>query len=166
MTVDLPADLRAFLGSGRQLTYDPAGCEAGRVTLRALHELRLERFPVDLQSSELEEQDPHRGELGCYVVPAIDLLAGCDGGHDPRGLLLWLPVERRYGTWDPDHGGLLLFGADTTWDVIAAAPAAHLDAQWRDASEDAPVTEPIAPWRHEYSGEQLHEPLPLPGVVR
>lgn len=162
MRVELPDDLREFLASGRQLAYDAATCEAGRVTLRALADLRIERFPVDLQSSDLAAEDPHRGELGCWLVPGVDLVATAGGDHDPRGLLLWLPVERRFGIWDPDHGSLRLFRDGTTWSEIAAEPASFIDAQW----DEGVPTEQLRAWAHEYSPEQLHEPLPFAGDVR
>jgi hypothetical protein len=158
---NLPADLVAFLEAGRQLEYDPTTCEAGSLTLLPLDKLKVELFPMDCQSTPIEEEDPHYRELGCYLVPAVNLVAECDGGYDPVGFLLWFPEEGRYGTWDSSHTYLAGFPKEVTWEQIVAAPAQHINSQWIGAFPDSAPAEPLVPWpRYRYSTEQLFEPQP------
>lgn len=72
----LPKDLLAFLRAGRRLEYDPAKCEASLVTLPPAGTLKVESFPMDCQSTPVEEEDPHYREMGCCLVAAVDLVVG------------------------------------------------------------------------------------------
>lgn len=158
--LDLPADLVAFLAAGRQLQYDPSTCEAGRVTLLPVAALRLERFPVETSGSPVFEQDPHFPEVYSYLVLGVNLVAGCEH-YDPVGILLWLPVERRYGVWDSSHCTIQMFGPEVTWDRIAAAPAQHINAGWSGIDPKAPPMEDLVPWpTHPYGDDQVYEPQP------
>ena len=158
--LNLPQDLANFLQAGRSLDYNAAECEAGLVTLVEWASLKLERFPVDTQSTPLEEADPRRGDLGCYLVPAVNLTKEAEG-YDGTGLLLWLPEHQRYGTWDSSHPFLAAFPKATTWTDIAAHPLMYINAQWEGAFEDAAESEPLVPWpEHPYSAEQCYEPRP------
>jgi hypothetical protein len=159
--LNLPEDLIAFLRSCKQLEYDPTKCEAGAVTLLPLGQLKVELFPMDCQGSNLEEEDPHRGELGCYLVDGVNLVAGCTGGYNPVGLLLWLTREGRYGTWsDGDYPCIGVFGPLINWSRIAEAPAQHINAQWAFVEDSAPASS-LVPWpRYPYSAEQVYQPLP------
>src|SRR4051794_40520841 len=105
----LPVDLMAFLAAGRQLEYDPKLCEAGAISLLPLSELRLQRFPVETGSLDVFEQDPHYPNRNSYLVLGVDLVAGTTGGYDQEALLMWLPVEARYGIWDSSHCGIRMF---------------------------------------------------------
>ncbi len=156
---DLPADLVRFLLSGHELRYDPSECEAGSVGLVPLDQLAIQLFPVDVQSSAIEVDDPHRGELGCYMVPAVNLTNRADGGYDPVGLLLWLPVERRFATWDSSHPFISVFDPEVTWTDIAGNPPRFINAQWEGAFDDSAPTRPLVPWpRHSYRTDQVYEP--------
>ena len=151
---NLPADLVAFLRSGKPLKYDPEACEAGAVELLPLDKLKVEFFPMTPDSPD----DPHAGEYGSYLVAGVSLLGSCDG-YDPVGLLLWLPLDERYGTWDGEHGTLRVFRKNVSWTVIAKNAPRHINAQWEDEGS-APVTD-LAPWeRHPHNAEQLHQALP------
>src|SRR6185436_13140314 len=90
-------DLVAFFAAEKQLEYDPELCEAGAITLVPLSDLKLERFPVEAGSLPVFEQDPHYPNVNSYLVLGVNLVANCTGDYDATGLLLWLPVERRYG---------------------------------------------------------------------
>jgi hypothetical protein len=159
--LQLPADLVAFLAAGRQLEYDPTTCEAGAVTLVPLAELKLERFPMETGGLAVFEQDPHYPKCGSYLVAAVNLTAKCTGDYDAVGLLLWLPVERWYGTWDDSHCTLRMFGAEVTWTRIVASPARHINAQWSGMDPKAPPVEDLVPWpSHPYSERQLYHPQP------
>ncbi len=36
--------------------------------------LKVELFPMDCQSTPVEEDDPHYREMGCYLVPVVNLV--------------------------------------------------------------------------------------------
>jgi hypothetical protein len=150
----LPADLVAFLQRGKQPKYDPSLCEAGAITFLPLDKLRVEFFPMTPESPD----DPHAGQYGSYLVAGVSLVASCKA-YDPVGLLLWLPLDGRYGTWDGEHGTLRVFRANVSWSTIARDPPRYINAQWR-LKGSAPVSD-LAPWGlHPYNAEQLHDPLP------
>ena len=68
---------------------------------------------------------------GYYTVPAISLTAKCEA-YSPEYILLWLPNEKMFGTWDEDHWVLLVFRG-ASWDDIVKDPLPYLNAQWDDA---------------------------------
>lgn len=157
--LNLPPDLLAFLTEGKQLQYDPESCEAGTITLVSLPELKLERFPVETGSLDLYESDPHFPGRNSYLVLGVNLVANCTGGYEPIGLLLWLPVELRYGIWDSSHCGIQVFGPEVTWDEIAAKPIPHLNAGWEGIDPESPPMDALVPWpAHPYHTDQVHEP--------
>jgi hypothetical protein len=160
--LDLPTDLLAFLASGKQLEYDPDPCEAGAITLLPLSELKPERFPVETGSLPVYEQDPHYPDVKSYLVLGINLVANCSGDYESVGLLLWLPVERRYGIWDSSHCGIQVFGSEVTWDQIATNPVPHINAGWTGIDPAAPPMEELVPWPvHPYSDKQVYSPQPV-----
>jgi predicted RNase H-like HicB family nuclease len=158
----LPADLTAFLREGRQLDYNPSLCEAGRIELIPARSVRLHLFPMDCQSTPVEADDPHRRELGCYLVRAVNLVARCEH-YLPEGLLMWFPDEGRYGNWDSEHHGICLFHEDVTWRKVSESPDHFLDLNWHSWDEDD--LECLVPWpRYPYCEKQIHDPvIPLPG---
>ncbi len=102
--------------------------------------------------------DPHAGEHGSYLVAGVSLVASCDN-YDPVGLLLWLPLDGRYGTWDGEHGTLRVFQEGVDWSAIAKDTARYINSQW-EMECSAPVSD-FTPWgRHHYNAEQFHRPLP------
>jgi hypothetical protein len=160
-SLDLPADLVAFFAVGKQLEYDPGPCEAGAITLLPLSELKLERFPVETGSLPEYEQDPHYPDVKSYLVLGVNLVASCTGDYEPVGLLLWLPVERRYGIWDSSHCGIQVFGSEVTWRRITENPVPHLNAGWTGIDPDAPPMEELVPWpAHQYGDRQVYSPQP------
>jgi hypothetical protein len=157
----LPDDLVEFLAAGRRLEYDPEPCEAGAVSLLPLSALKLERFPVETSGSSFFEQDPHYPDVKSYLVLGVNLVASCTGDYDPTGLLLWLPVERRYGVWDSSHCRIQMFGPEVTWERIVAAPASHINAGWTGIDPDAPPMDDLVPWpAHPYGADQVYQPQP------
>lgn len=152
--LNLPADLATFLKRDEQPEYDAAECEAGCVTLLPLEQLKLELFPMTPDSPD----DPHAGEYGSYLVQGVSLVAECDG-YNPKGLLLWLPLDKRYGLWDGEHGTLRVFSTDVGWPEIVRKFPQHINAAWKlDGS--ASVSD-LTPWvRHPYNPEELHHALP------
>jgi hypothetical protein len=143
----IPDDLRDFLASGKQLKYPPKKCEAGRVRLHRLEDLVERTFRAQTYGTPHEQSDPHAGESGTYAVRGIDLVASCTGSYEPEGLLVWFPVEKRYGVVDTDHDYVMLFASDVRWSDIVKAPAAFINAEWSDPEDDDWVpTEILAPW--------------------
>jgi hypothetical protein len=159
--LDLPDHLVAFLAAGKHLEYDPAPCEAGAITLLQLSQLKRERFPVETSGSPFFDQDPHFPEVSSYLVLGVNLVAGCSADYDPVGLLVWLPIEKRYGVWDSSHCRIQMFGPEITWERIVAAPARHLNAGWTAIDPQAPPMEDLVPWlAHPYGTSQVYVPQP------
>ena len=138
----LPEDLETFLGSDGQLTYDVEAVEPGHVGLASRAELQLGVVWINSDQSPLEEDDPHAGEDGYYEVPAVSLTNECEA-YDPEFILLWLPNERLFGSWDCDHWDLFVF-RDKTWGDIVADPAKYIDVQWSDL--DREISEHFKPY--------------------
>jgi hypothetical protein len=128
--LNLPKDLQAFLQEGRQLEYDAAHSEPGRVVLKSLAELEIGAIWINSDESPLMNDDPNAGEDGYYEVPAVSLTAACEG-YDPDFILLWLPHERLLGTWDCDQWDLRVFPGTTWWNIVQD-PTPYLNAQWSD----------------------------------
>jgi hypothetical protein len=159
--LNLPADLIAFLRAGRQLQYDPATCEAGVVTLLPVEDLKVELFPMECQSTDVADEDPHRDGEGCYLVEGVNVVAASTGEYDPIGLLLWLPRDGLYGSWDGSHSVILAFPPDVSWTKIAQAPARYINAQWQDVFDDSAPIACLKPWTlHPYNAEPVPGPPP------
>lgn len=123
-----PRDLVIYLESGKQLVYDPGTCEPGLVRLKPVGNLSLDEIWLHPESKE----DPNFGADGYYNIPAVSLTGECEN-YDPEFILLWLPNEKLYGTWDCDHWQLTTF-PKAKWADIALNPAPYLDAQWNPNS--------------------------------
>jgi hypothetical protein len=137
MSFILPESTAEFLCTGKQLEYDAAQCEAGRVGLKRLDQLSLGEVWIGTES----ESDPHRDERGYYAVPAVSLSGEC-ASYSPEFILLWLPEDRLFGTWDCDHWILTVF-PDATWEDIVSDPLPYLNSQW-DPGAGGGV--PFQPW--------------------
>jgi len=136
----LPADLVVFLRDGRELTYDAGKCEAGQIRLVPLGEHTVGEVWVN-PADKPDGQDPHGGEEGYYAIPAINLVAECEG-YQPEFILLWLPDSKLYGTWDCDHWILSVF-LGVTWAGITQDPLKYINAQWYPNSVES---EEVVPW--------------------
>src|SRR4051794_24103837 len=95
---DLPEDLVAFLGR------EPATLDVGAyetVTLIPPGELRVEALEVTPNLAPFAREDPHGLDGGYYAVPAVNLVRGepRQSVDYPAWLFLWLPDERRYGSF-------------------------------------------------------------------
>ena len=142
---NLPQDLIAFLS-----TTSPATLNAGHyetVTLVPVEELRIETLAVTPNLAPFACDHPHVDDYGHYAVPAVNLVRGKPKRMDsfPAWLFLWLPNERRYGSYDLDHGDLMVYGPDVSWSQIAADPVPFIRAS--DGEHDGPVAiEFFQPW--------------------
>jgi hypothetical protein len=125
---DFPEDFLEFLRRGSQLEYDSDECEVGRVTLLPIKKLTPSVVYVDSFDAPFATSDPHANEDGCYVIPAYSLLAECEG-YDPEGILIWLPDQKMFGSWDSETWDVMMF-PHTSWSEIAADPAKYLNAMW------------------------------------
>jgi hypothetical protein len=142
------------------LEYNPDECDAGAVKLVPLGELKPQRFPVETSGDDFREDDPNAPGVNSYLVLAVDLIASCNDNYEPAGLLLWLPIERRYAAWDSSHCKIDVFAEDLTWERIAADPVPYIEATLGGGPEDSPM-ERLVPWlAHPYGEKQVYEPQP------
>jgi hypothetical protein len=158
--MNLPQDLTDYLKQRRQLEYDAAECEAGSITLLPLARLQIKLFPTDVDNGPIDNNDdPHCGEMGCYLIPAVSLAEECEN-FDAEGLLLWLPEESCFGTWDADHTLVEVFSPSVKWSDIADDPLSYVNSFWSD--DRAGGLAPLVPWpKYEYDPDQPTAPLPL-----
>jgi hypothetical protein len=142
---DLPADLVAFLRAASPTTLDAGHYQT--VALIPVEESRVETLEVTPNLAPFACDHPHVGQYGHYAVPAMNLVRGGPKRLDsfPAWLFLWLPNERRYGSYDLDHGDLLMYAPDVSWSDIAANPVSFVWAS--DGRHDGPVAiEYFQPW--------------------
>ena len=125
----LPSDLVAFLNAGGQLEYRANQCECGAVRLYPASEVKLIELRVNSYQSDWEPADPHKDDTGSYIVPAYDLVAECEG-YLPRGILVYVPALKSYGTHDDDHGDLHVFAPESAWADIVEDPTFYLNENW------------------------------------
>ncbi len=83
---ELPDDLLEFLQSDRRLAYDAAACEIGAFTLRATDEIEEINLLVGAENGD-----------GACVMRGLDLVKTCEE-YDPRGMLVYIPSLRKYGS--------------------------------------------------------------------
>jgi hypothetical protein len=143
---NIPDELAAFLRDG------PRTLEAGHyetVALVPLAELRIETLEVTPNMAPFASDDPHRCESGFYAVPAVNLVRGEPraGVDFPAWLFLWLPDQRRFGSFDLDHGDVVMFAPEVGWSDIGADPGPFVLAS--ESGGRGPVfTEYLQPWPH------------------
>jgi hypothetical protein len=135
----LPNDLQDFLHLRKKLKYKTSDCIPGQIVLKSLANLELSEVWVE----PLENNDPHIEKAGYYSIPAISLIHECEG-YDPEFILLWLPNECLFGTWDADHWKLKVFPG-VTWRNIVINPIPFINAQWES---DSKVTSNFDYWFH------------------
>ncbi|MEO0476378.1 MAG: hypothetical protein AAF085_10495 [Planctomycetota bacterium] len=160
----LPGDLINFLSSGLKFDVDESRCEAGAVQLVSLSHLHLQRYPVETSGLKVFEKDPNYPSVNSYLVLGVNLTSASsiehEGGAD--GILLWLPIERRFGSWDASHCTMSVFGPEVTWSRIVENPTAHINAGWQGLDPESPPMTDLIPWlNHPYHTEQVYTPLPV-----
>ena len=114
---ELPDDLVEFLKSDRRLEYDAAVCEIGVFTFRSLEEVE----EIDL-AVRAEGQD------STCTIRALDLLKSC-AEYDPRGILVYIPALRKYGSYDSEGESLITYRG-MAWSDFLAEPARYINAAW------------------------------------
>ena len=138
MGVAVPDDLMEFLRVGQQLEYDAEDAPTGRITLHALGELSVGLVWINARPMRNPQGDPHAGEGGHYAIPAVNLVARTEEYSTGEYMLLWLPEEEQYGTWDCDHAELMSFPG-VTWTDIAADPLEYIMAACDMSEPGVPV---------------------------
>lgn len=143
--LNLPDDLLAFHRGACAGTLD-AGAY-GTLRLVPLEQVHVETLELTPNYSPFARDDPHRYDGGYYAVPAINLLEGNPDwpSYFPRLGFVWLPSERRYGSFDQDHGELMLFHPNLHWAEVVANAEALLLAGESCGSESVPM-ECLKPW--------------------
>jgi hypothetical protein len=137
----LPNDLQTFLRLRKKLKYKSSNCIPGRIVLKSLADLELS----EVWAEPLQDDDPHYGEKGYYAIPAVSLVHECEG-YDPEFILLWLPHDGLFGTWDSDHWILRVF-PNANWQNIVDNPIPYINAQWQKDSE---VSQSFISWHHQF----------------
>jgi hypothetical protein len=146
MAVNVPDDLNAFLRARKHLQYDVSKCEPREIKLLPLSKLVVDAVWINARPEKDPQGDPHAGEDGHYSIPAVNLVADAEG-YVPDFILLWLPEEGIYGTWDSDHAELFVF-ANIIWSDIAADPLPFINSMWSGCGPGVPfVPYPKYPYR-------------------
>ena len=126
---ELPKDITEFLEKRMSLSYSAPECVAGEIRLVTSDQLCLELFPMHVRPIA---SSPSTEAPGCYLIPAVNLVRSCSKFH-PHGLLLWVPLEKCYGTWDSTNKIVELFSPQLSWTDIAADPVRHINSFWGDS---------------------------------
>jgi hypothetical protein len=109
------------------LEYDASACEIGVFTFRTLEEVE----EIDLVVSSQDH------ELIC-VIHALDLLKTCEE-YDPRGMLVYIPSLRKYGSYDSELEVLITYRG-MSWSNFLGEPARYINAAWDFDPEIAEAT--------------------------
>jgi hypothetical protein len=104
--MNLENSLTEFLKSGKKLEYDHDKAEPGFVGLCSFKEIKKDIIYLE---------GPKKGK-SYYEIPAVSL-TNENEFYEPEFILLWLPNEKLYGTWDCDHWDLYVF-ENTNWEDI------------------------------------------------
>ena len=121
--MDLPKDLTEFLKAKSELIYDHKTVEPDFVGIIDFDKLELGKVWIEGNVSG----------KSYYEIPAINLTDQCER-YDPEYILLYLPNEKLYGTWDSDHWTLYVF-PNTNWTDITENPAEFINQQWNPKKE-------------------------------
>ncbi len=130
--LNLPQDLVDFISHGKSLSYDEEKCIIGHIELVPIESLMRGRIYVDkIVSNQNDLRE------GYYIVPAVDLIAECEG-FDAWGVLVWLPDIQKFGAWDCDHRELRVF-SKAKWSNIVEDPIKYLNAQWKSTGAEIAI---------------------------
>lgn len=139
----LPPECAAFLAAGGQFTEVHNDC--GPVVLRR-EPVRMiipvqPQGTIDVDLADLDDDDEYP-EPPTHEVVALDLVAQATHGH-PTGLLIWLPVEGCFGSWDCDHWRVRAFPG-VSWAEVCRDPGSYLEG----GLPDPPGTSYLDPTVH------------------
>lgn len=142
----LPRDLKAALHDTRPRRIKVRAAETvygtDTIQLKPARGLKVEALKVRPQFGDLPDEDPHREENGYHAVPAVNLVEA------PASYsLLWLPVERRFGTYDAEHTTLMTFRPKLTWTILRGDIERYFAATNSGGDiEDPVLAEYLRPW--------------------
>lgn len=126
--IKIPQELENFLKDKKELEYDFLSSEPWKIALKAYEELKIEEIWVDSEWSPIYNEDPNKDKRWYYSIPAISLVGSCEY-YEPDFILLWLPSEKLFWTWDCDHWDLRVF-LNTSWSDIVKNPLPYINSQW------------------------------------
>lgn len=130
--LNLPQDLIDFISHNKTLSYDKDKCIIGRIELVSINALISGRIYVEPKEKSFKK--------GYYTIPAVDLIAECEG-FDAWGILVWLPDIKMFGTWDSDHRKLRVFH-NAVWNDIVKDPIKYLNGLWNPHEVENTIFEP------------------------
>lgn len=116
--MELPKDLTKFINAKLELDYDYKSVEPEFVGIIDFDKLELGKVWIEGNASG----------KSYYEIPAINLTDRCEQ-YDPEYILLYLPNEKLYGTWDSDQWKLYVF-PETSWTDITENPDDFINQQW------------------------------------
>ena len=128
-------DLTEFLKSKSELIYDQKTVEPDFVGIIDFDKLELGKVWIEGNVSG----------KSYYEIPAINLTDKCEH-YDPEYILLYLPNEKLYGTWDSDHWTLYVF-PNISWTDITKNPAEFINQQWNPKKEIGIEFDPKADYK-------------------
>lgn len=128
--MNLPADLTEFLKSKTELNYDHDSVEPDFVGIIDFDNLEIGEIYIEGENSG----------KSYYSIPAINLTDTCKF-YSPEYILLYLPNEQLFGTWDSDHWKLYIF-PNTIWSEIVKNPAPYINQQWYPNEEIGILLDP------------------------
>ncbi len=128
--MELPDDLTAYLKAKADLLYDYNSVEPDYVGIIDFDKLEIGQVWIEGETSD----------RSYYEIPAINLTDQCES-YDPEYILLYLPKEKMYGTWDCDHWNLYVF-PETSWTDIMKNPAPYINQQWDPKDEIGVLFDP------------------------
>jgi hypothetical protein len=154
--MNLPNELVDFLKAGKQLKYDYSKCEVGKITLYSLNEIKIGEVYIELgeygsayyKETSFYKDDPNKGKQGYYIIPAVSITSDRNE-YEVDTILLWFPLEGKFGTWDGDHYELYIF-PNATWDDIVKNPAPYINAQWEVDSEVSEYFKPYPKYQFKH----------------
>jgi len=128
--MNLPTDLTDFLNSKSELKYNHKSVEPDFVGIIDFEKLEIGKVWIEGETDK----------KSYYEIPAINLTDECEF-YDPEFILLYLPTEKLYGTWDSDHWNLYVF-PNTSWTEIIKNPAPYINQQWNPNKEIGTLFDP------------------------
>ncbi len=133
--MNLPEDITEFLKSKAELIYDHKSVEPDFVGIIDFDKLEVGKIWIEGETNE----------KSYYEIPAINLTDKCEH-YSPEFILLYLPNEKLFGTWDSDHWNLYVF-PNTTWNDIIKNPVPYINQQWNPKKEIGILFDPKADYK-------------------
>jgi hypothetical protein len=110
------------------------------IELLPREQLRPENLRVRPQLAPWRSEGPHK-EDGYYAVPGVNLVEG-----SAKYALVWLPIERRFGTYDPEHTEVMIFRGKPSWPKLSGDINRYFAATNNGGDIDTRLAEYLCPW--------------------